>query len=684
VNARQDYDDQKYDRLALIEGTWPQSGGVTVDRGSASKLGIPLGATILFEVGERTRSMTVVGITYDTWANPPAFTSDAQFYATRRDIERLGGPTGFSQIRAVLPQYDEALAKEKAVEITDRLDRLDIGHGTPDTYDPQRHFFQDVANGIFMLLIVMSFLTVGLSVFLVTNTVTAIVAEQVPQIGVMKAVGARSLSIFQIYLGGVIVYLTLALLIAIPLGIVGSYILSATILSLFNMEAGPFRVSWLAVAVQLVLGLTSPLVAALWPVTAGARLTVREAISSYGLSVRIGMVERAIASLRRLPPLVVLTLSNTFRKKGRLAMTLVSLVGGGAIFMMVMSVQHSMVRSFDQFFETWKFDIMVGFANEQRINSIEPLVESFPGVSYAEMIQFYGSGIRRMDDEAGLDEESIELMGVSKDGDAYGPVVRAGRFLLPDDERAVALNEGLARELGVSVGDQVVIEINDEDTTWTVVGLVFDVANQQQNSIVWLDVLSHELNRSGRGDTLFVGAETRDPQRQTEISRELREWLDSRGKDVGSSMTAAQVRTENISSLMIIVYLLLVIAILIAVVGSVGLSGALSISALERQKEVGVMRAIGASGLTTGGIFVGKGIIIGLISWLLAIPLSVPLGMIITSAIGSTIDFQFSFSYSYIGTLIWLVVVVALSIVASGMPAWRAARVSVRQVLSYE
>ena len=160
--------------------------------------------------------------------------------------------------------------------------------------------------------------------------------------------------------------------------------------------------------------------------------------------------------------------------------------------------------------------------------------------------------------------------------------------------------------------------------------------------------------------------------------------LEGRGKDVSTSLTSAKFLEQNSGGLEIITYLLLVISVLIAVVGSVGLSGALSISALERQREVGVMRAIGASGRAVSGIFIGEGLMIGLISWLIALPLSIPLGMLFSKFIADAIDFQFGYKYSPLGAAIWLVVVLILSIISSGLPAWRASRISVREVLSYE
>ena len=247
------------------------------------------------------------------------------------------------------------------------------------------------------------------------------------------------------------------------------------------------------------------------------------------------------------------------------------------------------------------------------------------------------------------------------------------------------LNEHLAEELGVSVGDEVVIEINnDEENLWTVVGLLFDANRDQTASVVWLDVLLRDQNGVGRATTLFVGAEAQDETQIINLSHELRDWLDGRGKDVSFRVTSAKFIEQNSGGLEIIVYLLLVIVVLIAVVGSVGLSGALSINALERQKEIGIMRAIGASGRAVGGIFVGEGVIVGLISWLLALPISIPLGIMFSKLIANAIDFQFGYRYSPAGAVIWLLLVVILSIVASGLPAWRASRMSVREVLSYE
>jgi putative ABC transport system permease protein len=123
---------------------------------------------------------------------------------------------------------------------------------------------------------------------------------------------------------------------------------------------------------------------------------------------------------------------------------------------------------------------------------------------------------------------------------------------------------------------------------------------------------------------------------------------------------------------------------LIAAVGAIGLAGTLSINVLERRREIGVMRAIGASSFTIANIFIGEGLLLGLIAWAIAIPLSIPVGQAFSAVIGQVINFDIIYQFSWNGALTWLVIIVVLSVLGSLLPAIRATRVSVRQSLAYE
>jgi putative ABC transport system permease protein len=106
---------------------------------------------------------------------------------------------------------------------------------------------------------------------------------------------------------------------------------------------------------------------------------------------------------------------------------------------------------------------------------------------------------------------------------------------------------------------------------------------------------------------------------------------------------------------------------------------------LERRREIGVMRAIGASSRSLLGIVIIEGMVIGLLSWVAGLLLALPLSKALSDAVGvGFIQAELSYRFSTGGALLWLGVVLAIAAMASLLPARSAARVTVREVLAYE
>ena len=91
-------------------------------------------------------------------------------------------------------------------------------------------------DSILLILGVLGFLSLFLSGFLVVNTISAMLAQQVRQIGMMKAVGARAGQVLGIYLGLVMVYGILSLVVAVPAAAVGAFYFTQFTAGLLNLD----------------------------------------------------------------------------------------------------------------------------------------------------------------------------------------------------------------------------------------------------------------------------------------------------------------------------------------------------------------------------------------------------------------------------------------------------------------
>jgi putative ABC transport system permease protein len=692
LEARLDYNEQRLTKLELVDGVWPKDKVMAVGSDAEKYFGIPSIGQVLLRINDRDLIINTGGIVYNQIAQPAMLGGNAQFYASQEYYERLVGNRNYNQLYISAPVWDEEAVTELADRLQAKLKKQ--GHDSARMItNPNRHFFQDQMDGLFLLLSVLAGLSMVLGLLLVYNTVNSLIAQQVDQIGIIKAVGGRTRQVLQLYLITIVIYGCLALILALPLGLYGGWMVSSWLAGSFGTDFGSFQVSINAVVSMVIITLFAPVLASLVPVFSGARTTVREAISTYGLNTNTGSIERLLARAKHFSRMFLLTVTNTFRNKWRVILMQITLVLSGLIFMMVIGTRDSVIFTVnDVLFEILGADISLVFTRGERIDTVEELALAHPAVESVESWGLLNAEIRPADQDYSEDDNGVLLFGVPLPTALYGYQLRQGRWLDPEDTYAIVLNQRLAEDVGVGVGDWISIRYDDKkERDWLVVGLIFDPI-LTNTACVRRDLFLHDVNSVGRTGGVWIDTIYDDPERQIEIARSLRLYFEENHISISAQRGIfglggdATVETAQalIGQFDFIIILLAIMAVVIATVGSIALSGALSLSVMERRREIGVMRAIGASSFAIFRLFIAEGLLSGWLSWFIALPLSFPAGKAMVYALGQAFQLELVYNYTPMGAILWLGVITVLSVVASLLPARGATRISVRASLAYQ
>jgi putative ABC transport system permease protein len=683
-----DYHNIRVNKVEPVSGAWPPpERQLLIESASLRMINAKTGDILTIEApGGRLRELPVAGIAYDFNSFPPEMQQAASGYITFETLDWLGAGFAFDTLNVVTDNTsDMAEIRRIANLVRDKIERSGRTVARVLIPEPGKHPIDSLLEPLLLVMGLVGFLSLGLSGFLVVNTISAVLSQQTRQIGIMKAVGALTPQVMQLYFGMVIAFGLLSLLCAVPGGALGAQGLAGFVAGVLNFRVTSYDIPTGVLVTQIAVGLLVPLIAATIPVVAGARVTVREALSSYGLGAGRfggGWVDALLSRMQMLSRPLILSLRNTFRRKMRLGMTLVTLVLASAIFVTVMSLRDSLILTLDEGLKYFNFDVELVMSRPYRVDLMEHQALAVPGVVRAEA---WGSSSTRRLRPDGTESDTVNLIAPPANTTMVQPTLIMGRWLLPDDDNAVVVNTDFLRsDADIHVGDDIVLKIAGKDTHWRVVGIVRGILT---GPFVYMNYpyYARLTNELGRAPFFLVQTESSDAETEQRIGEALEARFKAEGINVTSTLKAADLRSALLFTFNFLIVVLLMMAVLLAVVGGLGLAGTMSINVLERTREIGVMRAIGASNGAIVRIVMIEGLLIGSLSWLAGSLLALPMGSLLSDSVGqaifrSALDYKFSTG----GVALWLAIVLALSVIASFLPAWNASRLTVREVLAYE
>lgn len=691
--ANADFEDSQINLLLPVEGQlFPGDRQFVLEKKALADLDVAVGETIEIELADGSlRRAPVVGIVQDQTSSAGDFLANPLIFTTFDSLPWLRQSSTFNRLLVTVSQgeNDKAAITAISTRVSDKLEQGGIAVGRTRLSLTDEHPMTTTVQAVLGILGALGVLIVLLSSSLIANTLAALLNAHQRFIGVMKLVGAKSGQIVSMYLALIVAFGLLALAISLPLGAQAAYWLAGYVGEQLNFNVQGYRVASLALLLQVAISLLVPLGAGLAPVISGAHVTVQRAISGYDPGQarrRKGLVDRALARIKFLSRPYLISLRNTFRRKGRLALTLFTLTMGGAIFIAVFNVQAGLENYIGQIGRYFLADVSLSFDRPYRINEIRRQALAIPGVRDLEGWAFVSGDALYPD---GSLAEGVQILAPPAGSKLVEPVMREGRWLQAADTRGVAVSETLLVSFPeLRAGDRLRLKLNGKEDTWEVVGIFRLTGAGGNASLVYAnyETISELINLPRQAFSFrIVAGCNEDPACQQEMVTRVDQAFRSAGYHVSQAEAGLSTLETASESLDILIVFLLIMALLTAVVGSIGLTGTMGMNVLERTREIGVMRSIGAVDLQIIKSVMFEGLFIGLLSWLFGALVAFPITALLSGIISAAI-FQsaIALALNWVGFALWLGLVLLLSALASILPAYNAARLTIREVLAYE
>jgi putative ABC transport system permease protein len=672
-------------RLQDVQGAWPPvQGDIVIERSSLGYSGAEVGGEVLLAVaGKALTPLKVGGLVRDVSVAPGWMDHVVYGYVSQSTLFRLGVEPAFDEVQFTVtdPAPGQAAVRRLAWRVKALAEAEGRRVGRIDVPVPGQHVHAAQMESLTLVQGAFGVLTLLVCASLMVNLISAMLAGRRRELGVMKALGAgeRQLAAqFLLFAAGLGV---LAVGVALPLAAWLGRLYGGFQAEMLNFPVDRCAIPAWALLVQAATGIGLPVLAAAWPVAAACRQPVADTLRYTGLpaSTSGNRARRWLQGMSLARP-QLLSLHNAFRQRMRFWLSLLALAVAGATFVGAFNLRVAVRHSVDVLFDAQRYDMSLRMATPMQARDLMAAAAVVPGVAVAEAWGRAGAGLAHIDGTAG---NAFDLLAVPVHSRVLMPVLREGRWLREGEHDDVVIGSALLkRNPGLQLGQRMQLLVEGRPVSLRLVGVV----DSGPDALAYTAQAASAGWQNGAGATLLlVQARDRGAAGQRDLMRRLRTALVDQGLGVDAARLQSDAREGVEDHLQMVVSFLGAMGWVMIVVGGIGLATAMSVAVLERQREIGVLRAIGARSRAILGMVQLEGLVLALLGWLLSLPLSVPVSVVLGQAFGRI---MFAVPTALMpdlgGALRWLALVTAVSVLACVWPAWQAMRMPVAKALQYE
>ncbi len=677
------------------QGAYPPTAGtIAVERESLRFLGMEIGDQLRVQLPTGPKMEIVISGTVHDPALAPSWQEQTVYaYASPETFAAMGGNPVPELLKVVVGDavHDQQKVDGTVTALAQALRANRYRVHQVQVPPTGRHPHQSQMTTVLTMFILFAALALALSAVLTASMIDGLLAQQIRQIAVMKAIGARYGQITVLYAAGIMAIAAVAVAIGLPLGIYAGRIFADVIAELLNFTIASYRLSSWIILALVAGGLLTPLVFAMVPINKATRRTVRESLSDYGVSRRefgTGGLDRLLASLKGVDRTLILAIRNTFRRRGRLLLTLGLLSAAGAMFVASLSVGTAWDYFVRQSSAERTYDLELQLARYVPGAQAIALASSVDGVERAEIWNHEmvsaarpdGLAVARTYPDGG--HASLTLNSMPKANSLAHLVLLDGR--LPNGADEVLINQTARFLLGrPSPGDAIELDAEGRTASFRVAGVVRQIVTLP-TVFAMPEGFAAISRQPDRANALRIVINSHRPEDISKVASAIERKLEENGIRVVLSTSETQLDSAVGGHVRILVVSLIVMSVLMAIVGLLGLASAQGSNVAERTREFGIMRAIGGTSRVVIRNVIAEGVFTGLVSIVFAVALSAPLAWAIGALVGTmSFGLALPLMLSWTAIALWCAFIVVGAVGASLVPSLTASRLTIRQTLSY-
>ncbi|MFX0578359.1 FtsX-like permease family protein [Nocardia nepalensis] len=698
-------DPMRMAKFRVEDGVWPPPpGSIYIGRDSLALLDTAVADTVMAMLpsGERV-TLRVAGTVYDPSLAPaPQHQTGHAFMATNGTgpqplrLDQLkfqvADPGGQTPTR----DRDTVVAAAGAISRWLQTER-GISVREVQVPEPYAHPHQGQTNALLESLLAGGTAALVLSTILVANMLNTLLSQQVPQIGIMKAIGARTGRIGRHYLTMIMLIAIAATALAIGPAVLIGRMLDQIIFGFIGIEPATLAAPAWVYLVTIAAGLLLAPVMALIPLVRASRITVREAINHHGGASGPRTASGWLARLSRIPRLdrgLLLALRNTVRRPTRFVLAAGLMAGACTVFVAGISLSAG-VDAVGQIAKQERiWDVDVKLDQPAAMSAVQSALASVSGIDRAEGLAVSKAGLagpgqvpvtRTYPDQG---HGGVSVTAIPADTTTFRPPSKflAGRWLNPGETGAIVLNQ-ITRNKSlpdVGIDDDVQLTVNGKATTWRVVGLVEEREGGAGGLYVTAEGFAAAMAQAPMVNQLRIVTGAHDEQTRSTIATAAATALRGAGLSVESADSVSVRDTVSSGHLGPIIMVVVAVAISLGILGIIGLASTMSANVLERTREFAVMHAIGARRAVVRRIVVAEGLGLAVASLILAVLPTLGLTALLGAGLGNLfMEAPLPFRVSLAAVGIWTILVILGAILATEAAASRASRITVREALAY-